>query len=118
MRTACFWPNTCSPSCANWPLHCRVCCYATPGNLQRKSAGEQALLREHKLTLHYFGIESGSDLILKKITKGAKQKRMAEVLHKTHNSGMKISATVILGLGGHLYRAAVSRAGRAYGQCG
>ncbi len=82
------------------PRLARVSCYATPGNLQRKSIEELALLREHKLNLLYFGIESGSDLILKKITKGATQKRMAEVLHKAHASGMKISATVILGLGG------------------
>ncbi len=82
------------------PRLTRVSCYATPGNLARKSAEELALLREHKLSLLYFGIESGSDLILKKITKGTTQQRMAEVLHKAHASGMKVSATVILGLGG------------------
>ena len=82
------------------PRLTRVSCYATPGNIARKSAEELALLREHKLNLLYFGIESGSDLILKKITKGATQKRMTEVLHKAHASGMKVSATVILGLGG------------------
>ncbi|MFA5825913.1 MAG: radical SAM protein [Gallionellaceae bacterium] len=82
------------------PRLTRVSCYATPGNIARKSAEELALLREHKLSLLYFGIESGADLILKKITKGATQKRMAEVLHKAHASGMKVSSTVILGLGG------------------
>lgn len=82
------------------PRLTRVSCYATPGNISRKSTEELALLREHKLNLLYFGIESGADLILKKITKGATQKRMAEVLHKAHASGMKVSATVILGLGG------------------
>ena len=82
------------------PRLTRVSCYATPGNLQRKSAEELALLREHRLSLLYVGIESGSDLILKKITKGATQRRMAEVLHKAQASGMKVSATVILGLGG------------------
>jgi coproporphyrinogen III oxidase-like Fe-S oxidoreductase len=82
------------------PRLTRVSCYATPGNLQRKSTKELALLREHKLKLLYFGIESGSDLILKKITKGATQRRMNEVLHKAQASGMKVSATVILGLGG------------------
>ncbi len=85
---------------ASLPRLTRVSCYATPGNLQRKSAEELALLREHRLNLLYFGIESGSDLILKKITKGATQRRMAEVLHKVQASGMKVSATVILGLGG------------------
>jgi radical SAM superfamily enzyme YgiQ (UPF0313 family) len=88
---------------ASFPRLTRVSCYATPGNIQRKSAEELALLREHKLNLLYFGIESGSDLILKKITKGATQRRMAEVLHKAHASGMKVSATVILGLGGNTH---------------
>ncbi len=85
---------------ASFPHLTRVSCYATPGNIARKSVDELTLLREHKLSLLYFGIESGSDLILKKITKGATQRRMAEVLHKAHTSGMKVSATVILGLGG------------------
>lgn len=82
------------------PRLTRISCYATPGNIQRKSAEDLALLRAHKLGLLYFGLESGSDLILKKITKGATQRRMAEVLHKARDSGMKVSATVILGLGG------------------
>lgn len=83
-----------------FPRLTRVSCYATPGNIARKNAEELTLLREHKLSLLYFGIESGSDLILKKITKGATQRRMAEVLTKAHDCGMKVSATVILGLGG------------------
>ncbi|MDO8466052.1 MAG: radical SAM protein [Gallionella sp.] len=86
------------------PRLARVSCYATPGNIGRKSAEELALLREHKLNLLYFGIESGSDLILKKITKGATQRRMNEVLYKAQASGMKVSATVILGLGGSQLR--------------
>ena len=85
------------------PRLARVSCYASPGNIGRKSVEELALLREHKLNLLYFGIESGSDLILKKITKGATQRRMNEVLHKAHASGMKVSATVILGLGGRTH---------------
>ena len=85
------------------PKLTRVSCYATPGNIQRKSADELALLQQHKLNLLYFGLESGSDLILKKITKGATQRRIIEVLSKAHASGMKISATVILGLGGSTY---------------
>ncbi len=86
---------------ASLPRLTRVSCYATPGNIQRKGPEELARLREHKLNLLYFGIESGSDLILKKITKGATQRGMSKVLHKAQASGMKISATVILGLGGN-----------------
>ncbi len=85
------------------PRLTRVSCYATPGNIQHKSAEELARLREHKLGLLYFGIESGSDLILKKITKGATRRSMGTALHKAHDSGMKVSATVILGLGGYIH---------------
>jgi coproporphyrinogen III oxidase-like Fe-S oxidoreductase len=82
------------------PKLARVSCYATPANIQRKSEDELALLQQHKLNLLYVGVESGSDMMLKKITKGATQRRMNEVLSKAHASGMKVSATVILGLGG------------------
>jgi coproporphyrinogen III oxidase-like Fe-S oxidoreductase len=82
------------------PKLARVSCYATPGNIQRKTAEELTLLQQHKLNLLYVGVESGSDFILKKITKGATQRRMQEILGKAQASGMKVSATVILGLGG------------------
>lgn len=85
------------------PRLARISCYATPANIQRKSAGELSLLQQHKLILLYVGVESGSDVILKKITKGATQRRMIEVLNKAHASGLKVSATVILGLGGRTH---------------
>ena len=85
------------------PKLSRVSCYATPANIQRKSVEDLTLLQQHKLNLLYVGVESGSDLMLKKITKGATQKRMAEILTKAHASGMKVSATVILGLGGRTH---------------
>jgi coproporphyrinogen III oxidase-like Fe-S oxidoreductase len=88
---------------AVFPDLTRVSCYATPGNLRQKSVEELALLREHKLNLLYVGIESGADLILKKITKGATQRSMRDALHKAQAGGMKVSATVILGLGGRKY---------------
>lgn len=85
------------------PRLARVSCYATPGNLQRKSIAELKLLQQHKLSLLYVGVESGSDLILKKITKGATQRRIVEVLNKAYECELKVSATVILGLGGHTH---------------
>ncbi len=85
------------------PRLARVSCYATPGNIQRKSLEELLLLKQNKLGLLYFGIESGADLILKKITKGTTQSSLIEVLAKANASEMKVSATVILGLGGSHY---------------
>ncbi|WP_142847489.1 radical SAM protein [Telmatospirillum sp. J64-1] len=77
----------------------RVTCYATPQNILKKSEEELRELIARRLTLVYLGIESGSDVMLKRITKGsAKQMRMA--LEKARAVGLKVSATVILGLGG------------------
>lgn len=83
-----------------FPRLTRVSCYATPANIQRKSAVELGQLRSHKLTLLYVGIESGSNNVLRKVSKGATQRTLGEALHKVHDVGMKASATVILGLGG------------------
>ncbi|MCW8826901.1 MAG: radical SAM protein [Gammaproteobacteria bacterium] len=85
---------------ANLPRLTRVTCYATPANILRKTPEELQRLKQHKLNLLYFGIESGSDLILKKVSKGATQRGIGEALHKAHDAGMKVSGTVILGLGG------------------
>ena len=87
------------------PRLARVSCYATPANLLRKSAEELRTLRAAGLSLLYLGLESGSDLILKKVTKGATQRGMTEALHKARDAGLKVSATVILGLGGRRYAA-------------
>ncbi|WP_135081915.1 radical SAM protein [Terasakiella sp. SH-1] len=81
----------------------RVSAYATPGNILKKTPEELAELRERKMPLFYLGVESGAPVMLKKITKGASQKGIAEALIKAREAGLKISATVILGLGGQKY---------------
>ena len=78
----------------------RVTTYALPNNLRRKSLAELEQLQKAGLSMIYYGIESGSDDILKRITKGATQNIMAEGIQKASAAGLKISATVILGLGG------------------
>jgi hypothetical protein len=78
----------------------RVSCYALPGNLLRKSVEELSRLRAAKLSLVYVGIESGSPGILKRIAKGVTQGQMIEALSKPRQAGIKVSATLVLGLGG------------------
>ncbi|MGB8273761.1 MAG: radical SAM protein [Alphaproteobacteria bacterium] len=78
----------------------RVTCYALPANLLRKSVDELGELRRRKLTLLYYGIESGSADILRRIRKGASPKIMVEGLGRAREAGIKTSCTVILGLGG------------------
>ncbi|MBF0611659.1 MAG: radical SAM protein [Magnetococcales bacterium] len=90
---------------ACFPQLNRVSCYASPGNLGKKSLPQLQTLRENKLTLLYYGMESGHAPLLRMTRKGATPAFMAEGLHKAAEAGMKISATVILGLGGrHLWR--------------
>ncbi len=85
---------------ARLPNLARVSVYATPVNLWRKSAAELAALKARKLSLVYLGIESGSGDILRRIRKGATPKSMADAIQRARAAGLKISATVVLGLGG------------------
>jgi len=85
---------------ATFPALQRVTSYATPINLNHKSMDELRSLRDKRLTQVYFGVESGSDKILKRIRKGATQKTMISALANAREAGLKVSATVILGLGG------------------
>ncbi|MBL8250373.1 MAG: radical SAM protein [Candidatus Competibacter sp.] len=81
----------------------RVSSYTLPANLLKKSVDELQQLRERGLTLLYYGIETGSADLLKRITKGATPEAMVTGLNKAKAAGLTISATVILGLGGQAY---------------
>ena len=83
-----------------FPALARVSAYATPKNLLEKSSDDLAELKERGLNLIYLGIESGATAVLKRIRKGATQGSMARALERAHGAGLKVSATVILGLGG------------------
>lgn len=81
----------------------RVSLYASAQNILNKSGQELEKLRENGLSLIYYGVETGSDTVLKKITKGVNQSEIIESLNKASDAGLKISATVILGMGGTKY---------------
>ena len=83
-----------------FPKLTRVTCYALPSNLLRKSVKELSQLRKQGLTMIYYGIESGSREILKRITKGATPQSMLTGVEKARTANLKVSGTVILGLGG------------------
>jgi radical SAM superfamily enzyme YgiQ (UPF0313 family) len=88
---------------AAFPRLERVSSYALPANLLKKSVEELTRLREGGLTLLYYGIETGLADLLKRITKGATPEAMVTGLTKAKQAGLRISATVILGLGGQAY---------------
>lgn len=81
----------------------RVSLYASTQNILKKTNQELELLYQNNLKLIYFGIESGNNTILNKITKGVTQKQMIDSLNKVSKVKIKISATVILGIGGSVY---------------
>ncbi|WP_321778840.1 radical SAM protein [Sulfurimonas sp.] len=81
----------------------RISLYASAQNILNKSSQELKHLRENGLNLIYYGVETGSDIVLKKITKGVTQNEIIESLNKASDAGLKISATIILGMGGTKY---------------
>lgn len=78
----------------------RISMYGAPKDVLRKTPGELKQLREAGLEFIYIGAESGSDLILKKIKKGATRAEIIEAVQKIEESGIKASVTFIAGLGG------------------
>lgn len=81
----------------------RVSCYAMPMNILQKSSEDLKKMYDAGLTMLYLGIESGSDIVLKKVTKGATSKTIIKSVNKAKDSGYKMSCMVILGLGGKKY---------------
>ena len=87
----------------SFPRLSRVSLYATAQNFLEKSVQELKELRAGGLSLAYFGIETGNDELLSKIDKGVNASQIIEALHRAHEANIKISATVILGIGGLEY---------------
>ena len=81
----------------------RVSCYAMPMNLLKKTPEELNMMNKAGLDRLYLGIETGNDIILKKVTKGATQKTMIKACNKAKDAGYSLSCMVILGLGGSKY---------------
>ncbi len=81
----------------------RISCYAMPMNLLKKSPEELKKMYDAGLTMLYLGIESGSDIILKKVTKGAIAKTIVKACNKAKDANYTLSCMVILGLGGKTY---------------
>ena len=78
----------------------RVSCYATALNLLAKSHQELERLRALGLKLLYIGPESGDDVTLKCIAKGASSADHVEAASKVRRAGMKQSVIFLLGAGG------------------
>lgn len=78
----------------------RISAYAGPTNLLAKTPEELRMLKERKLDLLYLGIETGNDGLLKRVRKGATSRQIVEGSRKALQAGLRMSAFIILGLGG------------------
>jgi radical SAM superfamily enzyme YgiQ (UPF0313 family) len=85
---------------AKLPWVTRIGTYANTKSIRRKSPEQLRELREHGLQIAYMGLESGDDVTLQNINKGADAARMIDMGKKLRASGMKLSITVLLGIGG------------------
>lgn len=78
----------------------RVGLYGNSKGISMKSSQELRQLRDHGLGIVYMGLESGDDLTLKAVNKGAGSEKMIEMGRKVKDAGIKMSVTVLLGLAG------------------
>jgi radical SAM superfamily enzyme YgiQ (UPF0313 family) len=82
------------------PWVTRVGVYANAKSLKMKSPRELETLRAHGLGIAYMGLETGDDVTLKKINKGATSRDMIAMGQKAREAGIKLSITVLLGIAG------------------
>jgi radical SAM superfamily enzyme YgiQ (UPF0313 family) len=78
----------------------RVSCYATAGNVADKTDDELQALAQAGLTRLYIGPESGDDVTLKRIAKGASFDEHVVAAQRAHAAGMELSVIALLGAGG------------------
>ncbi|MGI9553697.1 MAG: radical SAM protein [Thermodesulfobacteriota bacterium] len=85
---------------SNCPDLERITMYANVGDILRKSPGDLKDLRDKGLEMVYIGFESGDDIVLERIKKGANFEETVEASKKLKEAGIMNSAMVLLGIGG------------------
>ncbi len=82
------------------PWVTRVGAYANAKSLKLKSSDELEVLVSSGLGILYMGLETGDDISLKAINKGALSDEMIQMGQKARKAGFKLSVTVLLGIAG------------------
>ena len=104
------------------PWVTRVGAYANAKSLEMKSPEQLANLKAAGLGILYMGLESGDDVTLKAIQKGATAEKMIAMARKTKAAGFKLSVTVLLGIAGRqrsqVHRDRPGTLGHGPGLCG
>lgn len=83
-----------------FPKLTRITCYGGPKDILRKTPEELAALKALGMKIIYLGIESGDDEVLASVHKGVTAMEMTKAGQKAVSAGIKLSAMLILGLGG------------------
>lgn len=78
----------------------RVGAYANVKGIKMKSLDELKELRANKLGILFYGVETGDDEIRKAIHKGSDSQTCIEMGRRVKEAGIKLSVTVLLGIGG------------------
>ncbi len=78
----------------------RVGIYANTKSIGMKTDEQLKELYDLGIKIAYMGLESGDDHVLKEIRKGADSTKMIKMGKRLKKSGIKLSVTVLLGLGG------------------
>jgi radical SAM superfamily enzyme YgiQ (UPF0313 family) len=78
----------------------RIGLYANTKSIRMKTDQELEQLRALGVKIAYMGLETGDDVTLKAINKGADAQRMIEMGQKIRRAGIKLSITVLNGIAG------------------
>ncbi len=84
------------------PQVTRVGLYGNTKGLKMKTPEELEQLNSLGLKIIYMGLESGDEVTLKAINKGAPPATMIEAGRKARDAGIKLSVTVLLGIAGKI----------------
>lgn len=82
------------------PWVTRAGLYANAKSLKMKRLDELKELKAHGLGIAYMGLETGDNVTLEKINKGATLHDMILMGRKVRDAGIKLSVTVLLGIAG------------------
>jgi radical SAM superfamily enzyme YgiQ (UPF0313 family) len=78
----------------------RVGIYANAKGVLKKTADELRELKEAGLGIIYLGVESGDQVVLDRVKKGTTYERLLQAGRMVKEAGIKLSVTVLLGIGG------------------
>jgi len=78
----------------------QISLYAHPLDLLKKTPAELKAICDSGVTLLYVGLESGNDEVLRRVKKQSTAEKSIRGCRKALEAGLRLSCTVIMGLGG------------------